>query len=829
MEKRSQSPAMEELVHNVLLGGGPEGLSLGELEEVLGPRTPDRRTLKRLLRDLTRTGLAVRTGKQSWTARERDEQTRGVLGWNGRDHTVEVDGGEVVLLLPQGLGPAVVGDRVRVQMVAEPGGAPRVARVIDFEPCAPRVVRGTVRQLGERQVVESDMVGEPMLLRDDQNPLPEGTEAQFRVQNRSSRSIRLKGIPKRPLLVERIDEVQSDTERPLPSARQAFALVRRGEMNATRLLDQLANSLRVDLPFSEQALAIADACDAPTEVEGEDLTGEPLVTIDGATAKDFDDAVMAEAIGPEIRLLVAIADVSHYVPEDSLLDAEARERGCSVYLPGRVYPMLPFRLSDDLCSLRPGVLRRCAWVSMIVDEAGDVVDVDAGFGTMRSRHRLTYEEVQGFLDGGELAVDADVAPSLHALDEVRRRLHRKRVQRGMLDLDLPETEIRLSEDGSGVREVEPGPRLRAHRLIEECMLAANESVASLLTAMGWPQIRRVHRDPSDERVLRVARIGASIGVGFKRQGIPTVEELNAALARVQGRPESRALSYLLLRALSAAEYAVSDEGHYGIGAPAYLHFTSPIRRYPDLEVHRVLRRALNERRPRGARLNALRSRLETAAEKSNRGEKLATRAERYATRLLSARFMLDRVGESFRGVVMEVAAFGLFVALESPNVEGMIPIRSLGREFFEFDEEQLCMRGTSSGTTWRVGTRVRVRCVGVQLEDGRVEFGLDGDGQVRDEDDAGASSAGGAGASAAWGVGESGLSGASGGAQPRGGKRATPSRQRGTGDRGRERSGAGKRSGASGSDRDAGRRGDAQPAAAEQSGPAVTRRRTRRR
>ncbi|TVQ95184.1 MAG: VacB/RNase II family 3'-5' exoribonuclease [Deltaproteobacteria bacterium] len=713
--------SLEDVLLNLLRSSDDDGLELNEIISLSGNTESDRRLIERTLRKLARQGSVSRVSRRRWCASGSGRTLNGTLRWTGKRHEVECDSIGVVVVQPRHVGPAAAGDEVHVRLSGPEGTSPAEGEITRFESRAPRVVQGRIQRRGRIAIVESSMLEEPVLIEDTSTVEQDTERVRVRISGRAPRSYRLAGVPARPLVGDIIDPLRALEPQPGPTARQAFALVQPGELHATRLLDQLANSLGIDLPFSSEALEIAARARAPRKVVGEDLTGEPLVTIDGASAKDFDDAVAAERVGPEIRLLVAIADVSHYVPEGSLLDTEARERGCSVYLPGRVYPMLPFRLSDDLCSLRPGVLRRCAWVSLILDRAGDIVDIDAGFGTLRSRHRLTYEQVQAHLDGHPLDVEDDVAASLEALDEARRRLHVKRVERGMLDLDLPETEIRLSEDGAGVQEVEPSQRLRAHRLIEECMLAANEAVASLLTGMGWPHIRRVHRDPNEERVLRVTRIANSIGVRFDGKGVPDVNELNEALARVQGRPESRALSYLLLRSLSAAEYSTDSAAHYGIGAPAYLHFTSPIRRYADLEVHRTLRMALHT--VRSSRPPApLTERLNRSAEYANRGEQLATRAERYASRLLSARYMLDRVGDEFSATVMEVASFGLFVSLGSPNVEGLVPIRKLGREYFEFDEESLQLRGSRTGTVFAVGSRLRVRCDSVDLSEGRISF-----------------------------------------------------------------------------------------------------------
>lgn len=506
----------------------------------------------------------------------------------------------------------------------------------------------------------------------------------------------------------------------------AFAQIRRGETNARRLLDQIARAVGVDGDFARDTLVEAAAMRAPDGPDPTclDLTSIPLVTIDGADAKDFDDAVFAERIGREVRLVVAIADVSFYVREGSLLDDEARARGSSVYLPGRVYPMLPAALSDDLCSLRPHVFRRCAWVSMIVQPDGSISNADAGFGVMRSAARLTYEQAQGFFDGVRDAVPAlpAVHESLRTLRETAKRLHARRRARGLLDLDLPEAGFALTDDGERVDTIHQRPRLETHRLVEECMLATNETVADLLAGQHWPVVYRLHDAPSDIDVGPIHRVLESAGVRTRLSENPSVDELDRLLQEVAGLPAGRVISWLLLRSLPRARYGIEDTGHYGIGAGRYAHFTSPIRRYPDLMVHRLLRASLAARPPRGKEKDALCESLREGASLSNRGEERATLAERSAQRVLKARYMMDHIGEVFEASVSDVLAVGAFVSVDEPFVDGLVPMRMLGRDFWELDTRYRQLTGARSGETIGVADRLWVRCIEASVEDGRVTF-----------------------------------------------------------------------------------------------------------
>ena len=429
------------------------------------------------------------------------------------------------------------------------------------------------------------------------------------------------------------------------------------------------------------------------------------VTIDGETARDFDDAVaVAEAPGGGFRLFVHVADVSHYVKPGDPIDAEAQARGTSVYFPDRVYPMVPERLADDLCSLRPGEDRLVQSVVVDFDRKGNPVTTRFADGVIRSAARLTYTQVAELLDGGpgRAPLAKEVAAMLLRAETLRDLLESRRRARGSIDFDLPAPTILLDVEGAmtGIR-IEP--RNRAHRMIEEFMLAANEAVASWLSSRKVACLFRVHDGPDPLKIEGLAAFARSMGLAWKvgKDGVRPAD-VQRLLDAAEGLPAYPVVAQLALRSMKQARYSPEDSGHFGLAAPHYLHFTSPIRRYPDLVAHRALRAARHKTK------SGLPPDPTPLAEECSRLEREAEGAERELLEWKKVKFLRGREGEEFAGIVTGVARFGLFVQLEGGIAEGLVKVERLGSEWFDFDPLRHELRGTGSGRAFRIGDAVRV-------------------------------------------------------------------------------------------------------------------------
>jgi len=495
-------------------------------------------------------------------------------------------------------------------------------------------------------------------------------------------------------------------------------------------VEVLALAHKYDLPREFSPAALDQARSVPMEVaEGdlagrEDLRSVPFVTIDGETAKDFDDAVAVcrEADGA-IRLWVAIADVAHYVYPDSPIDKDALDRGTSVYFPGICLPMLPEALSNGICSLNPGVDRLVLTAEMLFDGRGARVSSRFYPAVMCSRARLTYHQVAQVLDKTS---SHDPLPSQTPLEDLRLmaelalRLQQMRFRRGSLDFDLPEPEIVLDLQGRP-DQILRAERTPAHRLIEEFMLAANEAVATFLSERHIPLLYRVHEPPDMEKLLAFQTFLAHFNIGLDlSEETVSPAALQGALDAVRDRPEERMVNQYLLRSMKQARYDAANLGHFGLASDCYCHFTSPIRRYPDLVVHRILRRVLSAGK---APLKV--SVLEKLGEATSFRERRAMDAEREMVALKRCQFMQDRVGEIFEAWVADVQPFGIFVELQDVFVEGLVHVATLSDDFYEFDEELHRLVGQRRRRIFRIGDAVTVKLVKVDLDRRELDFELD--------------------------------------------------------------------------------------------------------
>jgi ribonuclease R len=444
------------------------------------------------------------------------------------------------------------------------------------------------------------------------------------------------------------------------------------------------------------------------------------VTIDGEDAKDFDDAVYCEPKGGGWRLIVAIADVSHYVVPDSAVDREAKLRGTSVYFPDRVVPMLPEILSNGLCSLNPDVDRLCFVCDMNVTTAGKVTESRFYEAVMRSAARLTYTRAMRILDGKRLqGEDARLRKVLDPLHDVYRAFSRARDRRGAIDFGLSETVIELNEQG-GVASIRPLERLTTHRLIEECMIAANVEAARRLGRARLPGLYRVHAGPSAERIDELALLLRTYGFKLPPLGKLAPHHLSRILDQVKGRAEAELIETVVLRSMSKAVYQAKNTGHFGLALAAYAHFTSPIRRYPDLLVHRAIKFAEQNRSPKGYHYKM--SEMEQLGERCSHTERRADEAVWDVEEQLKAAYMQQHIGEEFNVIVASVVPFGLFVRVPELHVDGLVHVSSLPPDYYHRDGSGTRLTGERSGREYRLLERLRVKLTRVDLEQRKIDF-----------------------------------------------------------------------------------------------------------
>lgn len=457
-----------------------------------------------------------------------------------------------------------------------------------------------------------------------------------------------------------------------------------------------------------------------------DISHLPLITIDGATAKDFDDAVFVEATDVGFHLIVAIADVSHYVKPGTSLDRDAYERGTSVYFPNHVVPMLPEVLSNGLCSLKPNVPRLCLVADMKFDFRGELEQADFYEAVMRSHARVTYGEAQEIIDGVEIEKFQPVKETILRCSDLAKLLMIKRFREGSLDLNISQTNLEIDASGNPI-DVQKSERLFAHRLIEELMLAANVAVAQFLERKEKGAIYRIHEDPSPDAIKLLEIYLHNLGLNIRLQGDKLQKKLSKAIDHFADHAEGQIINILTLRSLSQAKYSSNNIGHFGLGFASYTHFTSPIRRYPDLIVHRLLKHYVVS--PQAYPMPEI-DELTTAGNMLSATEQRAVKCERQFMSIKKARFLKRFVGQEFTGMISSVARFGAFVLLREFDIDGLVKLENLGDDRWVFDEDNLRIMGERTHTIFKLGQIVKVSVTSVDVELGQINFDLHADYKI---------------------------------------------------------------------------------------------------
>jgi len=711
-----------QAVAEVLAEAAPEGLKLADLERRMDVSRRRRPEVKAALADL-RDAQKARQGREGrWFSRSKAAGAAPATGErrvggrlrvfpSGRAEAIPDDGGRAVRVRAEDLGPALDGDRVTVDWWTDWNGIR--GRVIDITARGRHRVTGLVGGRPGAWELEPD---------DPRLPRPIRLEALGAAAAGESVVARITAYP---------DQL-GDEVRATVSHRLGDPADPRGEVQKILIMEEIDEDhgpeVLAAIAGLPQSLSEAD------RVGREDLRDLDFFTIDPGDARDFDDAVCVQDVAGGWSLHVAVADVSHYVLAGSVIDGCAAERTLSVYLPDRAIHMLPEPLSTGICSLAPQTDRLAMVVRLTVDDQGTVTDEAVIPAVIRSRERLDYEGVAEVLAGRHDREGAGDAwrPDLARLTDVADALHRARIARGGLDFDLPEAKVVLDEDDPlSVRDVcrsKPSPFIaHAYRLIEECMVAANEAVGRFCTQRRLRVPWRVHETPRSERFGDLVTLARGLGVRIGRASKPEPRTFQRLLDRIKGHPAEGPLAVAMLRCLSQAIYSAENLGHFALAAPAYLHFTSPIRRYPDLITHRAVKQALaaetgfpgdDPAPPPDA------ERVTQIAAGCSETERRAVGVERAVKDMYRAFVMREHLGDAFEGKVTAVASYGLFVQLAAPFVEGLLKRESLGNERWDLSDDNAALVGRRSGHRYALGSDVKVRVIDASVVRRQITFDL---------------------------------------------------------------------------------------------------------
>lgn len=696
-------PSREFIMQVLTEQGVP--VPLPQLIALLGISPEEEDIFLRRLRAMERDGQIMRNRKNAILLVDKLDLISGrVQGHpDGFGFLVPDEGEEEgdLFLSPREMGKVLNGDRVMAREIGVDRRGRREGAIVEvLERANSRIVGRLHREHGVQFVVAEDQrISQDILV-----PPGEQGEAQ-------------------PGQVVTVEIIEQPTRKTQPAGRVVEILGHHTDPGI-----EIEIALRKhQLPYEFPPAAIAEAEGYSKKVLKKDMKGHedirdlPLVTIDSETARDFDDAVFCEREGDGFRLVVAIADVSHYVRPQDPLDQEALARGNSVYFPRRVIPMLPEALSNGLCSLNPDVDRLCMVCDMSVDPDGEITSYRFYPGVMHSHGRLTYTQVAAALLDPQAPLAQsrpDLMPHLHNLYALFKALLEARERRGAIDFETVEAQMVFNVEGK-IERIQEVHRNDAHRLIEECMLAANVCASEFLLRFKQPTLFRIHAGPTPEKLeaLRefLREFGLALGGGDKPHAIDYANLLD----EIKDRPDAKLLQTVMLRSLSQAVYSPENVGHFGLAYEAYAHFTSPIRRYPDLLVHRGIKAVLDGKK------YVPEMKWKELGAHCSKTERRADEATRDVESWLKCFYMIDKVGESFWGTISAVTGFGIFVALDDMFVEGLVHVSELGNDYFKFEPAKHLLIGERTGQQFRLGGRVRVRVARVDMESSKIDFVLD--------------------------------------------------------------------------------------------------------
>ena len=693
-------------------------MDIQELVSVFDINPDEYRAFKKTLKTMEKEGLIFRTKKDKFALPERLGLITGKLQAHAKGFGFlipEIEGEKDVFIPSSFINGAMNGDRILVQITREDkNGKKREGEVIQILERANTKIIGVYedsKNFGFVIAEDTRISQDIFISKKDRNGAKDGDVVVVEITKWPEKRRTPEGVVKE-------------------------VLGQKGDKG----LDILTIIKKYGLPeeFPPKVQAFASGIDEEIPLKEykrrKDLRDVRMVTIDGEDAKDLDDAVSIERLdNGRYRLGVHIADVSHYVREKNPLDKEALKRGTSVYLIDRVIPMLPKKLSNGICSLNPKVDRLTLSCIMDIDSSGKVLDHEIVESVIRTNERMTYTDVTKILKDNDPELSKRyeyLLDDFKAMEELCNILYKKRTKRGAIDFEFEESKIILNEFGKPI-DIKPYEREIANRIIEEFMLVCNETVAEHMFWSHLPFVYRIHEDPDEEKLEKFREFIYNLGYIVKWNGEVKPRNLQEILEKVRGKKEETVVSTLLLRSMMRAKYSPECVGHFGLAAKYYCHFTSPIRRYPDLQIHRIIKEFINGKidDDRSKKLTAL---VDYAARQSSETENIATEAEREVDDLKKAEYMLDRIGEEFEGIVSSVTSFGMFVEL--PNtIEGLIHITALDDDYYIYDENHLCLMGERTKKIYRLGDFVKVRCSKVDIPNREIYFDMVEDEYIREE------------------------------------------------------------------------------------------------